>query len=57
MLQNCEDCWYFEYDEELDTEICRMDLDQDEVYRIFADRNGKCPYFRKGGEYYLERHQ
>ena len=40
MLQNCEDCWYFEYDEELDTEICRMDLDQDEVYRIFTDRNG-----------------
>lgn len=57
MIQNCEECWYFEYDEELDTEICRMDLDQDELSRIYTDRKGNCPYFRGGGEYYLERHQ
>ena len=38
-------------------EVCRMDLDEDEVYRIYTDRNGDCPYFRKGDDYTLARRQ
>lgn len=34
-----------------------MDLDEDEVYRIYTDRNGDCPYFRKGDDYTLARRQ
>ena len=55
--KNCADCWYNDYDEELDMEVCRMDLDEDEVYRIYTDRNGDCPYFRKGDDYTLARRQ
>lgn len=55
-IQNCEDCWYFEYDEELDDSYCMMAFDEDEYGRIFGC--GKpCPYFREGGDYYLSKKQ
>lgn len=57
MNRNCEDCWYFVYDEELDADVCRMELDEDEVYHIRTDRNGQCPYFRQGNDYYLSSRQ
>ena len=57
MDSQCDTCWYYEYDEEWDEEVCRMDLDEDEVYRIYTDRNGDCPYFRKGDDYTLARRQ
>ena len=43
MQQNCADCWYNDYDEELDMEVCRMDLDEDEVYRIYTDATATAP--------------
>ena len=32
----CESCWHYDYDEEYDEYYCMMDLDEDEVYRIFS---------------------
>ena len=32
----CDTCWYYDYDEEYDEYYCMMDLDEDEVYRIFS---------------------
>ena len=29
MDSQCDTCWYYEYDEEWDEEVCRMDLDED----------------------------
>ena len=54
---DCETCWHYDYDEEYDEYYCRMDLDEDEHYRFFATPNGRCPYYQKGDEYYLPRHQ
>jgi hypothetical protein len=34
-----------------------MDLDEDEHYRVFSNPSGRCPYYQKGDEYYLPRHQ
>lgn len=53
----CETCWYFDYDEEFDEYICKMDLDEDEVYRIMTSKRGVCPYYRQGDDYTLARKQ
>ena len=57
MDSQCDTRWYYEYDEEWDEEVCRMDLDEDERYRILTDRNGQCPYYRQGDDYTLARRQ
>lgn len=54
---DCENCWYYNYDEEEDEYWCSMELDEDEMYRIRADRRGRCPFFRQADDYYLPRHQ
>ena len=53
----CESCWHFDYDEEYDEYYCMMDLDEDEVYRFFASKQCRCPYYRKGDDYTLARRQ
>ena len=57
MVNECETCWYFDYDEEYDEYCCIMDLDEDEVYRILSSSNQRCPYYRQGDDYTLARRQ
>ena len=57
MTSECESCWYYDYDEEYDEYYCKMDLDEDEVWRIINAPNNHCPYYRQGDEYYLARRQ
>lgn len=54
---NCEDCYYYDYDEEMDAYVCYMDIDEDELYRLYADPTRGCPYFRPGNEYTVARRQ
>lgn len=54
---NCEECWYWEYDEELDDCWCVMDIDEDEFVRIFSREKPVCPYFRQSDDYYLSKKQ
>ena len=35
-MNECETCWYYDYDEEYQEYYCMMDLDEDEYYRIVA---------------------
>lgn len=53
----CETCWYFDYDEEYDEYLCRMDLDEDEYYRIVVSAQSRCPFYRQGDDYTLARRQ
>ena len=53
----CENCWYYDYDEEYDEYFCMMDLDEDEVYRFFSSGKNHCPYYRQGDDYTLARRQ
>lgn len=53
----CETCWHYDYDEEFDEYYCRMELDEDEFERIFSRRDVRCPFYQKGDEYELPRHQ
>ena len=56
-MTNCEDCVYYEYDPEADTNYCEADLDEDEMARFMEDRFYDCPYYRLGDEYAIVRHQ
>lgn len=58
MNQNeCDTCWYYDYDEEYDEYYCMMYLDEDEVYRLNAIPHAHCPYYRQGDDYTLARRQ
>ena len=53
----CEECDYFDYDEEADTYECLMSLDMDEYERFLAGGQNRCPYFRIRDEYRIVRKQ
>ena len=44
MVNECDTCWYFDYDEEYDEYYCMMDLDEDEYYRVVTSPSGRCPF-------------
>ncbi len=47
----CEDCEFYDYDEELDAYVCAVALDEDEMVSFVAGQTGRCPYFRFYDEY------
>ena len=57
MTNECETCWYYDYDEEFEEYFCIMDLDEDEMYRFLSGSKADCPYFRLDDEYAVVRHQ
>ncbi len=48
---DCEHCLYFDYDEELEEDVCRMNLDEDEYASMLQGKKNRCPYFRFYDEY------
>lgn len=57
MASKCEECVFFDYDEETDTNFCSMDLDEDEMERFLRSANDACPYYRRGDDYSTARRQ
>ena len=51
MAGNCEECMYYDYDEELEAWYCTVDLDEDEMYDFITGNIGDCHYFRYRNEY------
>ena len=47
----CEDCMFYDYDEEYDEYCCNMSLDEDELVRMSYSKHNTCPYFRFYDEY------
>ena len=39
----CEDCLYYEYDDEYGFYVCDMDLDEDETAQFIGGRFQNCP--------------
>ena len=37
-MSKCDDCMYFEYDEEFGYSVCQQDLDEDEMRRFVCGR-------------------
>ena len=46
MPRNCESCEYFDYDEEVEDYICKIDLDEDEYLDYLVAKNRECPYYK-----------
>ena len=47
----CEDCEFYDYDEEMDAYVCQVNLDEDEMVSFLSGRTGRCPYYRYYDEY------
>lgn len=54
---NCENCMYYEYDDEYECYVCLMNLDEDEMYQFISGTLKSCPYYRSGDEYTIVRKQ
>ena len=48
---DCENCQYYDYDEEYDCYMCSMDLDEDEYLRVMEHGAPVCPFYRYYDEY------
>lgn len=53
----CEECMYYEFDEDSDTYSCIINLDEDEAQRFMEGRNDRCSYFRFYDEYKMVKKQ
>ena len=56
-FSQCDQCAYLVYDEDFDTYMCDMDIDEDDTARLFSGGEDACPYFRLDDEYGVVRHQ
>ncbi len=53
----CEYCANYVYDELGQYYTCLVNMDEDEMERFLADRNGGCPYYQSDDEYQVVKHQ
>ena len=53
----CDECAYFEYDEDEEEYFCSVNMDEDDYYRLLQSSYKECPYYRNGDEYAVVRHQ
>ncbi len=53
----CDECAYFEYDEDDEEYVCLADMDEDDYFRMLSGGTKDCPFFRNGDEYAVVRHQ
>lgn len=57
LINSCEYCINYAYNEELDCYECIIDKDEDELARLSYSRKASCPYFRGGDDYTIVRKQ
>lgn len=53
----CDDCAYYDYDEESECYFCKMNLDEDELYRFMEGGSNECHYYTPYDEYSVVNHQ
>ena len=56
-ITQCETCAYFDYDYELDCDVCTINLDEDEVSSFYGSGHNSCPYYSFYDEYKIVRKQ
>lgn len=61
MSFGCEYCSNYVYDEEEETYVCDVSMDEDDFARMMGERGSRgrsgCPYFSKDDEYAIVRKQ
>lgn len=53
----CDECMYYEFDEDSETYSCIINLDEDEAQRFMAGDSRGCSYFRFYDEYKMVKKQ
>ena len=48
---NCESCVFYDYDDDYESYVCTMNLDQDELANFLMGHTRTCPYYRFYDEY------
>ena len=56
-MDQCENCMYYDYDEDNEEYYCMVDLDQDDYERFLRQAQNHCPMFRFCDDYTLARKQ
>ena len=57
MLNCCEKCAYYRYDEEFEEYYCSVTLDEDEAEKILSNTAEHCKYFNPYDEYKIVQKQ
>jgi hypothetical protein len=56
-MKDCETCAFYAYDEEWESYVCEMNIDEDEFARLIQGHYQVCPYYRDGDEYKIAARQ
>lgn len=51
MKASCDTCEYFDYDEDIGENVCKIDLDEDEYLDYLTKNTRSCPYYKYYDEY------
>ncbi len=54
---SCDTCTYNVYDEDYEAYVCDVNMDEDDVARLFGDKYFNCPYYKSDDEYKIVRKQ
>jgi hypothetical protein len=57
VARNCEECVYYDFDDEAEESFCAVNLDEDEMERFLRGVNDACPFYRRGDDYQTARRQ
>ena len=57
MASRCDECAYFEYDDDEEEYFCSVNMDEDDYSRLMTGGLRECPFYRDGDEYRVVRHQ
>ena len=57
MRMHCDECTYYEYDEDDETYYCGVNMDEDDYARLMQGSRSECPYYRNDNEYEVVKHQ
>ncbi len=57
MKTKCEECMYYEFDEDSETYGCIINLDEDEAQKFMEGTCERCSYFRFYDEYKMVKKQ
>ena len=54
---SCDTCQYFDYDDETQDYVCTIEMDEDDMVRLFESGYKSCPYYKYYDEYTMVRKQ
>ena len=57
MNSKCEECIYYDYDEDYEEYVCLANMDEDDMARIMLGRHKECPFYRPEDDYTIVRKQ